>query len=82
MEDNLTINKNETVFVEKYRPKSINDIVLPETMKNSLREWKENGEIPNLLLISKAPGLGKCLDYDEEIEIWVEDDVMSLYCLE
>jgi len=59
VEDNLSINTREKVFVEKFRPKNINDIVLPETFKASLREWKADGQIPNLLLISKGPGLGK-----------------------
>jgi len=55
----ISKNINERIFVEKYRPKTINDIILPKEMKESLLEWKKDGEIPNLLLISKAPGLGK-----------------------
>jgi len=57
--NNLSINTRETVFVEKYRPKNIKDIVLPVEFKNSLEEWKAQGEIPNLLLVSKGPGMGK-----------------------
>jgi len=56
---NLSNNLREKVFVERYRPKTINDIILPEYIKESLREWKKEGEIPNLLLVSKSPGLGK-----------------------
>jgi len=55
----LSINEKEHIFVEKYRPKTIDDIVLPEHMKKKLREWKADGQIPNLLLVSKAAGLGK-----------------------
>lgn len=49
----------ERIFVERYRPKTIDDIILPKSLKDSLREWKKEGQIPNLLLISKSPGLGK-----------------------
>jgi DNA polymerase III delta prime subunit len=55
----LTINKKEYVWEEKYRPKVIDDIILPEDMKESIKHWLETGEIPNLLLVSKNPGLGK-----------------------
>jgi len=59
VEDYLSVNTREKVFVEKFRPKNIKDIILPEDFKASLREWKAEGQIPNLLLISKGPGLGK-----------------------
>jgi len=49
----------EKIFVERYRPKTLNDIVLPHDMKESITEWKKEEQIPNLLLISKSPGLGK-----------------------
>jgi DNA polymerase III delta prime subunit len=55
----ITINKKEYVWEEKYRPKKLEDIVLPKEMKESIKEWLETSEIPNLLLISKDPGLGK-----------------------
>jgi DNA polymerase III delta prime subunit len=55
----LNFNKNEFVWEEKYRPKAIDDIVLPEYIKNDIKEWIKGGEIPNLLLVSKSPGLGK-----------------------
>jgi DNA polymerase III delta prime subunit len=55
----ITINEKEYVWEEKYRPKKLEDIVLPKEMKESIKEWLETSEIPNLLLISKDPGLGK-----------------------
>lgn len=58
-EYNISVDKRNSIFVERFRPKNIEDIVLPENIKASLREWKEKGEIPNLLLTSKTPGLGK-----------------------
>ena len=55
----LSINTKEFILVEKYRPKSIDDIVLTNEWKNKIRSWVKKGEIPNLLLSSKTPGLGK-----------------------
>jgi replication factor C small subunit len=55
----LSINKKETIWVEKYRPKNICDIILPDDMKQAITKWKDEGEVPNLLLVSKTPGLGK-----------------------
>jgi len=55
----INVNTREYVFVERFRPKSVNDIILPETLKNDIKKWVEDGQIPNLLLTSKKPGLGK-----------------------
>lgn len=56
---NITINERETIFIERFRPKTINDIILPKNIKDDIRKWKEEGQIPNLLLVSKKAGLGK-----------------------
>ena len=55
----LNINKKEHIWVERYRPKTIDAIVLPEHIKEDMRRWKADGQIPNMLLTSKTPGLGK-----------------------
>jgi DNA polymerase III delta prime subunit len=49
---------SEFLFVEKYRPKVIDDCILPEDTKKTFKEFVEKGEIPNLLL-SGPPGIGK-----------------------
>ena len=49
---------SEFLFVEKYRPKTIEDTILPASIKKSFFEFVENGEIPNLLLSGTA-GVGK-----------------------
>ena len=54
----ITKDEKETIFVERYRPKKISDIVLPDYLKNNINEWIKKG-LPNLLLVSKSPGLGK-----------------------
>lgn len=55
----MTINKRETIFIERFRPKTVDEIILPEAFKNDIKQWIEDGQIPNLLLVSKSAGLGK-----------------------
>ena len=47
--------RDEFIWVEKYRPKTVEDCILPETTKNTFKEFLKKGEIPNLLLLS-PPG--------------------------
>lgn len=49
---------NDFLYVEKYRPKSINDCVLPDHLKKVFLSLRDKGEIINLLL-SGGPGTGK-----------------------
>lgn len=49
---------NEFLWVEKYRPKTIADTILPEDLKNTFQEFVNQGNIPNLLLSGPA-GCGK-----------------------
>ena len=46
------------LFVEKYRPKTIEECILPERLKKPFREMVLNGEIQNLMLCG-GPGCGK-----------------------
>jgi len=46
------------LWVERYRPKTIEDCILPESIKNTFKEFLSKGEIPNLLLCGTA-GTGK-----------------------
>ena len=48
----------EFLWVEKYRPKTIDDCILPESSKKSFQGFLKQGEIPNLLLSGSA-GVGK-----------------------
>ena len=50
--------RDEFIWVEKYRPKTIDDCILPESTKKTFREFLTKGEIPNLLLAG-PPGIGK-----------------------
>ena len=38
------------VWVEKYKPKTIEDVLLPEDMKEKFREYVKTKNIPNLLM--------------------------------
>jgi len=49
---------DEFIWAEKYRPDTINDILLPAVVKKSLLEYVSADEIPHLLFISGA-GRGK-----------------------
>jgi len=46
------------LWVEQYRPKTVNTCVLPQTLKNTFIEFVEQGNVPNVIL-SGGPGVGK-----------------------
>ena len=50
--------RDEFIWVEKYRPKTIDECILPESTKKTFKEFLKKGEIPNLLLAG-PPGIGK-----------------------
>jgi DNA polymerase III delta prime subunit len=49
---------NEFLWVEKYRPKKINDTILPQQLKDTFNAIVNKGELPNMLFTGTA-GLGK-----------------------
>ena len=48
----------EFLWVEKYRPQKIKDIVLPANLYKTFTEMLDNGEIQNMLFTGTA-GVGK-----------------------
>lgn len=46
------------LWVEKYRPKTIGECILPESLKSTFSQYVQRKEIPNLLL-SGTSGVGK-----------------------
>jgi len=50
--------RNEFLWVEKYRPKTIEDCILPTSIKKTFQDFLDKGEIPNMLLAGPA-GCGK-----------------------
>ena len=49
---------SDFIWVEKYRPKTIDECILPESIKKTFKEFLNRGEIPNMLLAG-PPGIGK-----------------------
>jgi replication factor C small subunit len=49
---------NDFLWVEKYRPQTVDECILPEETKVMFKGFIEQGEIPNLLLAGPA-GIGK-----------------------
>ena len=49
---------NEFLWVEKYRPSTIEECVLPEDLKTRFQAFVDSQNIPNLLLSGSA-GVGK-----------------------
>jgi len=49
---------SDFIWVEKYRPKTIDECILPDGIKKTFQDFLNAGEIPNMLL-SGPPGIGK-----------------------
>jgi len=49
---------DDFLWVEKYRPKTIGECVLPKSLKDTLLEFVAQGDISNLILAG-GPGVGK-----------------------
>ena len=49
---------SDFIWVEKYRPKTINECILPQSIKKTFQDFVNAGEISNMLL-SGPPGVGK-----------------------
>ena len=49
---------SDFIWVEKYRRKTIEECILPSSIKKTFTEFLNRGEIPNMLL-SGPPGIGK-----------------------
>ena len=49
---------SDFIWVEKYRPKLIDECILPDSIKKTFQDFVTAGEIPNMLL-SGPPGIGK-----------------------
>lgn len=49
---------NDFLWVEKYRPKTIAETILPNSLKETFQKIVDSGELPNMLLSGTA-GLGK-----------------------
>ena len=48
---------SDFIWVEKYRPQTIDECILPDHIKKTFQDFVDQGEIPNMLL-SGPPGIG------------------------
>jgi len=51
-------NRDQFLWVERYRPRKLDDCILPDDQLKTFREFVATGEIPNMLLCGSA-GVGK-----------------------
>ncbi len=50
--------RNDFLWVEKYRPQTINDCILDKSLKDTFKEIIKGGELPNMMFTGTA-GVGK-----------------------
>lgn len=57
----MSLIENTDVWYEKYRPQSVDDVVLPQEVKDKIKSYIKDGgyEMPHLGLFSRTPGTGK-----------------------
>ena len=48
----------EFLFVEKYRPQTIQECILPDDLKETFQKIVDKGELPNMMFTGSA-GVGK-----------------------
>jgi len=58
MENIMENNRDQFLWVERYRPRKLDDCILPDDQLKTFREFVATGEIPNMLLCGSA-GVGK-----------------------
>jgi len=75
IEENIEKEKEErkshTLFVEKYRPITLDTFIGNDLVKEKAAQYIKNNDIPHLLFHGRAGG-GKCLDFNEYVEIEME----------
>ena len=54
----MNTDRTDFLWCERYRPKTIEDCILPEGIKKTFQDFLNRGEIPNMLLAGPA-GCGK-----------------------
>ena len=48
----MIIDEKQSIWSEKYKPQTIEDVILPEKLRTSIKTGLENGTLPNLGLWS------------------------------
>lgn len=70
----ITVNQNEHILEQKYRPSTIDECILPAFDKEVFKSLVSKGKLPHIILHSPSPGTGKttvakalCHDIDAEM---------------
>lgn len=58
MNTNSIYDNSQFLWMEKYRPKTIDDTILPVELKNTFKQFVDQNNIPNLILAGTS-GIGK-----------------------
>ena len=66
---------NSSIFYEKYKPQCIEDVILPEALKQSLIIQIQNKDIKNIGLFSDTPG---CLLPGTRINVMTPENIKTL----
>ena len=74
--DGSTKKSYDIPWVEKYRPRSLEDVVGNEETLVRLRAIGEDGNMPNLILCG-PPGTGK-LSFDSELMMLIKSHIVSV----
>jgi replication-associated recombination protein RarA len=64
-------NSEHTLYVEKYRPDTLDGYVGNQAIVEKVRIYLQSGDVPHLLLYGTA-GTGKCLGFEEPINVEIE----------
>lgn len=56
---NISMNPNEFMWEQKYRPSTIGECILPEEDKKMFEGIVADGRCPSMTLVSSSPGTGK-----------------------
>lgn len=55
----LSINDKEHIWEQKYRPSTIEEVIIPQAIKDRLDAYVCEGKIPSFMFYSPSPGTGK-----------------------
>jgi len=71
-------DRKQHIWVEKYRPKKLEDYLGNDLIKETFKSYVAQQDFCHLLLYG-GPGTGKCLGFDEEIDIEIDltDDELN-----
>lgn len=52
-------NHSEFIWEQRYRPQTISEVIIPDSIKERLENYVAEGRIPSFLFFSPSPGTGK-----------------------